>query len=186
MNAAVATLGGIVLCMSLSACQTTITTADGSAPVPRPTNPVAPPSSAKPNALAITFAPKPSDTNGNQRPDSLQVTAYLFSRPHPSPLFAEGAFHFAIYRLGESGMPDKRGPDPLREWSFDAAFVQGARSNSLAGPCHELVLSLLEAGGSDTLPVESVDLVAWFEPSDGSGPVWLRGIRSVQFQGPLR
>lgn len=172
--------------LAMSACQTTITTADGGAPSVKPTDPTPPPKSAKPNALAITFAPKPADTNGNDLPDSLQVTAYLFSRPYPSPFYAEGAFHFAIYRLGQSGTPEKLGAEPLRTWVFSPELVQRARSTSLAGPCHELILSLLVSGGSDVLPVESVDLIAWFDPSDGSGPVWLRGIRSVQFQGPAK
>ncbi len=167
-------------------CQTTVTTSDGSAPAPKPTEPTPPPTSAKANALAVTFAPKPSDSNGNLLPDTLHITAYLFSRPHPSPLFADGSFHFAIYRMGQSGSADRPGPDPLRTWAFSPEMVARARSASLAGPCHELVLSLLDANGSDVLPVESVDLVAWFQPADGSDAVWLRGVRSVQFPRPGR
>jgi hypothetical protein len=173
-------------CALLAACTTTVTTSDGTAPVPKPVEAAPPPKSAKPNALAVTFAPKPSDANGNLLPDTLHITAYLFSRPHPSPMFADGSFHFAIYRLGESGSPDRRGASPLRTWSFSPEFVAASRSASLAGPCHELVLSLLDAGGSDVLPVESVDLVAWFEPADGTADVWLRGVRSVQFPKPGR
>lgn len=171
---------------ALTACQTTVTTSDGSAPAPKPTDPTPPPVSAKANALAVTFAPKPSDSNGNMLPDTLHITAYLFSRPHPSPLFADGSFHFAIYRMGQSGSSERPGPDPLRTWSFSPETVARARSASLAGPCHEFVLSLLDANGSDVLPVESVDLVAWFQPADGSGSVWLRGVRSVQFPKPGR
>ncbi len=176
---------GVVFVVS-AGCTTTVTTADGAAPVPKPTEPAPPPKSARPNALAVTFAPKPSDSNGNLLPDTLHITAYLFSRPHPTPMFADGEFHFAIYRLGQSGTPDRPGPEPLRTWSFNADLVAQSRSASLAGPCHELVLSLLDAGGSDVLPVESVDLVAWFQPTDGTSAVWLRGVRSVQFPRPGR
>jgi hypothetical protein len=175
-----------VACVVSAGCTTTVTTADGAAPVPKPTEPAPPPKSARPNALAVTFAPKPSDSNGNLLPDTLHITAYLFSRPHPTPMFADGEFHFAIYRLGQSGTPDRPGPEPLRTWSFNADLVAQSRSASLAGPCHELVLSLLDAGGSDVLPVESVDLVAWFQPTDGTSAVWLRGVRSVQFPRPGR
>lgn len=178
-------LAGVLAFTGVS-CQTTVTTSDGSAPVPKPTEPVAPPTAARPNALAVTFAPKPSDSNGNMLPDTLHITTYLFSRPHPTPMFADGSFHFAIYRLGESGTSEKPGPNPLRTWTFDRALVAQSRSASLAGPCHEFVLSLLAAGGSDVLPVESVDLIAWFTPADGTETVWLRGVRSVQFPKPGR
>jgi len=167
-----------------ASCQTTVTTADGTPPAPKPTEGPETPSAAKVNAFAITFAPKPADTNGNQLPDTLSVTAYLFSRPHPSPMFCDGKFHFAIYRSGQSGTPDQPGPDPLRQWSFSVAESQAARSTAMVGPCYEFSLSLLANRGSDVLPVEAVDLVAWFEPSDGSDAVWMRGIRSEPFPKP--
>lgn len=165
-------------------CETTVTTSDGARATPKPTEAPAAPQGSKPNAMAITFAPKPADTDGNLLPDSLQVTAYLFARPHPSPVFADGSFHFAIYRLGEAGTAEAPGAAPVRTWTFAAESVALARSMALAGPCHEFTLSLLANRGSDALPVESVDLVAWFEPADGAGPVWLRGVRSVQFPRP--
>jgi hypothetical protein len=189
MTRRLAPLAAIVATVSvlpLTACQTTITTADGAPPVPKPVQAQPAPPSAVPNAIAVTFAPKPSDSNGNLLPDTLNLTAYLFSRPHPSPVYADGSFHFAFYRLGEAGSSSRPGPSPLRTWTFDAASVDRARSVSLAGPCHEFVLSLLDGGQSDALPVESVDLVAWFEPSDGGERVWLRGVRSVQFPRPGR
>lgn len=173
-----------VATLLLIGCETTVTTSDGARPNPKPTAGPEAPADAKVNAMAITFAPKPSDTNGNLLPDSLQVTAYLFARPHPSPLFFDGSFHFAIYRLGEAGTADRPGSDPLRTWTMPPETVAIARSRALAGPCHEFVLSLLDEGGTDVLPVESVDLVAWFEPADGGGSVWLRGVRSVQFPRP--
>ena len=175
------------VCVSLgffAGCQTTVTTSDGARSVPKPTEAPSAPQGAKPNAIAITFAPKPADTDGNLLPDSLQVTAYLFSRPHPAPIFADGSFHFAIYRLGEAGTAEAPGAAPLRAWTFPSESVALARSLALAGPCHEFTLSLLANRGVDALPVESVDLVAWFEPVDGSPAVWLRGVRSVQFPRP--
>lgn len=168
----------------LVGCQTTVTTSDGARSVPKPTEAPVAPQGTKPNAIAITFAPKPADTDGNLLPDSLQVTAYLFARPHPAPFFAEGSFHFAIYRLGEAGTADAPGAAPLRTWVFAPESVALARSVALAGPCHEFTLSLLANRGTDALPVESVDLVAWFEPADDSPAVWLRGVRSVQFPRP--
>jgi len=172
-------------CGALAACETTVTTADGTPPVPKPTAPAPAPEGAVPNAIAITFAPKPADTNGNLLPDSLQVTAYLFARPHPTPVFHDGEFHFAIYRSGEAGSPDTPGATPLRAWTMSRDGVRFARSMALAGPCHEFTLSLLANGGTDELPVESVDLVAWFVP-EGGERVWMRGVRGVQFARPER
>lgn len=170
----------------IGACETTITTSDGTRPVPKPV--VAPdaPRGATPNAIAVTFAPKPVDTNGNLRPDTLAVTAYLFAKPHPSPIHADGAFGFAIYAMGEAGSPDMPGQAPLRTWAFAGDAVAASRSRALAGACHEFTLSLLANRGSDALPVESVDLVAWFEPADGGERVWMSGVRGVQFAGPER
>jgi hypothetical protein len=205
-------------CSALAACETTVTTADGTPPVPKPTAPAPAPEGAVPNAIAITFAPKPADTNGNLLPDSLQVTAYLFARPHPTPVFHDGEFHFAIYRSGEAGSADTPGATPLRAWTISRDGVRFARSMALAGPCHEFTLSLLANGGAwtisrdgvgfarsmalagpcheftlsllanggtDELPVESVDLVAWFVP-EGGERVWMRGVRGVQFARPER
>lgn len=178
---------GVAVLMAMAllvGCQTTVTTSDGARSVPKPTEAPVAPQGTKSNAMAITFAPKPADTDGNLLPDSLQVTAYLFARPHPAPLFADGSFHFAIYRLGEAGTADAPGAAPLRTWAFEAESVALARSVALAGPCHEFTLSLLANRGTDALPVESVDLVAWFEPASGGEAVWLRGVRTVQFARP--
>ncbi|MFM7051405.1 MAG: hypothetical protein ACKOYN_04620 [Planctomycetota bacterium] len=170
---------------ALCACETTVTTADGTPPAPKPTAPTAAPAGAMPNAIAITFAPKPADTNGNLLPDSLQVTAYLFSRPHPTPIFHDGEFHFAIFRAGEAGSAERPGAEPLRAWTMSREGVRFARSMALAGPCHEFTLSLLANGGTDDLPVESVDLVSWFVTAEGE-QVWMRGVRGVQFAKPQR
>ena len=167
-----------------TACETKTTTSDGTAPVRKPTlSPVAP-AGTMPNAMAVTFGPKPADSDGNLFPDSLNITAYLFSKPHPAPLFCAGTFHFSIYRLGQSSSVETAGGEPLREWVMSAEVAHASRSIALAGPCYEFTLSLLSNHGSDALPVQSVDLVAWFEPSDASGRVWLRGVRSVQFARP--
>ncbi len=167
-----------------AACETKITTSDGTAPVRKPTAIPMVPAGAKPNAMAVTFGPKPADSDGNLLPDSLHITAYLFSKPHPAPLFCAGTFHFSIYRMGQASSVETAGGEPLRAWVMSAEAAQAARSVALAGPCYEFTLSLLSNHGSDALPVESVDLVAWFEPSDASGRVWLRGVRSVQFSRP--
>ena len=176
----------IVAVLGLASCQTTVTTSDGTRAAPKPRESPVAPVGTMPNAIAITFAPKPADTDGNLLPDSLQVTAYLFARPHPAPLIADGSFHFSIYRLGQAASAESDGGEPLRTWEFSAESVALARSMALAGPCHEFVLSLLANRGIDSLPVESVDLIAWFEPSDGSAKVWLRGVRGVQFPKPER
>ncbi len=147
----------------------------------KPVEVAPPPVSSLPNAIAITFAPKPVDTDGNDRPDTLQVTVFLFARPHPAPHWCEGAFHFAIYPPGRAGTPSHPGSAPIREWELSADSVQAARTRALVGPCYEFNLSLLEGGNSDALEQESVDLVAWFQPSAGGPRVWLRGIRAVQF-----
>lgn len=174
----------IVSTVLLAACETTVTTSDGTAPAPKPRQAPATPQGSRPNAMAVTFAPKPADSDGNQLPDTLQVTAYLFARPHPTPMYDDGSFHFAIYRTGQAGTPEAPGATPIRAWSFDSEAVRAARDRALAGPCHEFTLSLLANRGSDALPVESVDLVAWFEPAAGGDAVWLRGVRTVQFARP--
>ena len=174
-----------VVCYCI-ACETTTTTSDGTAPAVKPTQGPTTPAGTIPNAIAITFAPKPADTNGNLLPDTLHVTSYLFARPHPAPFFAEGSFHFSIYRMGTSGTPQLPALDPLRAWVFDAAAVNAARSVALVGPFFEFELSLLDDGGSDNLSVDSVDLVSWFEPIGTTDRVWLRGVRSVQFPKPMK
>jgi hypothetical protein len=174
-----------VACL-LTGCQTTVTTSDGTPPAPKPVAPPPAPPEATPNAIAVTFGPKPVDTNGNRLPDALSVTAYLFARPHPSPIHAEGVFGFAIFAAGEAGTPEVPRSAPLRTWILEEPAVAASRSRALAGACHEFTLSLLADRGSDDLPVEAVDLVAWFDPAGGGARVWMNGVRGVQFARPLR
>ncbi len=171
----------LVSTLMLASCQVTHTTSDGAPMGAKPIEVAPPPVTSLPNAIAITFAPKPVDTDGNNRPDTLQVTVFLFARPHPAPHWCEGEFYFAIYPPGKAGTPTHPGGEPIREWSLSRETVQEARTRALVGPCYEFNLSLLDNGNSDLIEQESVDLVASFQPSAGGPRVWMRGIRAVQF-----
>ncbi|MSR41362.1 MAG: hypothetical protein EXS10_05605 [Phycisphaerales bacterium] len=171
----------LALSATVVSCQTTRTTSDGAPMAAKPIEVAPPPVTMLPNAIAITFAPKPVDTDGNDRPDTLQVTVFLFARPHPAPHWCDGEFHFAIFPPGKAGTPTHPGVAPIREWSLSAELVAAARTRALVGPCYEFNLSLLEGGGSDAMEHQSVDLVAWFQPTAGGPRVWLRGIRAVQY-----
>ena len=167
-----------LLCVS---CQSTHTTSDGAPMGATPREVAPPPVTMLPNAIAITFAPKPVDTDGNDRPDTLQVTVFLFARPHPAPHWCEGEFHFAIHPPGKAGTPTNPGAPAIREWTLSKELVAAARTRALVGPCYEFNPSLLDGGNTDVMEYTSVDLTAWFQPTAGGPRVWLRGIRAVQY-----
>lgn len=166
-------------------CETTRQTSDGRPMPPTPRDAPTTPLAAPINAMAVVLGPKPADTNGNLRPDLIQIEAYLFARPHPTPVWRGGTFEFAIFPPGQAGSPDQPGPEPLRTWTFEAERLLALRSRTLIGESYTIGLSLLENGASDNLGMASVDLLATWRPSDGGPPVFIQGVRTISLTAPL-
>ncbi|MDZ4756372.1 MAG: hypothetical protein SGJ11_17995 [Phycisphaerae bacterium] len=166
-------------CTTLCACETTVETSDGRRMPPPPHAGPVTPESAPLNAIALMMGPKPLDTDGNSRPDTIQLEAYLFARPYPAPQFRSGTFEFAIYRTGEAGPPDQPAEGAIRTWTLPADQLEGVRSRSLIGACYAISISLLENGGTDAIGTHAVDLTARFFPSDGGAPVSASGVQSL-------
>jgi hypothetical protein len=166
-------------------CETTVETSDGRRMPPAPREGPRTPEDAPLNAMAIMLGPKPLDTNGNLRPDTIQVEAYLFARPFPAPLHREGTFEFAIYAPGRAGSPQAPNPDPIRAWSIPPEQAAALRSRSLIGPCYAISLSLLDGGGTDSIGEQTVDLIARFAPADGSPVVSITGVQTVSMASPV-
>ncbi|MFO0827957.1 MAG: hypothetical protein U0572_07370 [Phycisphaerales bacterium] len=169
----------------LASCQTTVTTDDGR-PMPPPPRPAPPtPDQAPVNAMAIVLGPKPTDTNGNMRPDTIQLEAYLFARPYPTPTWRDGVFEFSIYPPGKAGSPDQPAKDPIRTWSILPEQAAQSRTHSLIGDGYALELSLLTNGGTDLIGYGSVDLIARFIETGSETPVSATGVRSVSLASPM-
>jgi len=155
------------------------TTARPMPPEPRaaPTTPA----SARPNRLAMmVIGPKPIDTDGNGRPDTIPVEVFLFAEPHPTPIFAAGAFVFDLYAIGEAG--DTSVP-PITSWRFENEDLSAHQARGMIGPMYRFALSLLEKGGDD-LGLPAVDLVGRFHPADGGRPIRSSGARTLQMTMP--
>lgn len=166
----------------LAACETTVETSDGRRMPPPPHASPQTPTAAPINAMALVFGPKPLDTNGNMRPDTIQIEAYLFSRPYPSPMHREGTFEFDIYRVGGLGRP---GEKPLRTWTISAERLAGMRGKSMIGPSYSIGLSLLEDGGTDQIGEQSVDLIAYFTEAGGTDRIPSLGVRTISLSSPV-
>jgi hypothetical protein len=167
----------LALLALLAACQTSVTTSDGrpSPPEVRPAPPV--PAGAQANAMALRVAAKPTDTNGNGYPDLIAAEAYLFSQPHPSPMYEPGAFVFGLYM---EGIAFDDGAVPLAEWRIDGDELERRKMRSaMFGIGYGFRLSLLEAG-VDELPVMNANLRCSFEPADGRPPVEPTGVPTLQ------
>jgi hypothetical protein len=169
-----AALGAAALC----ACKTEqVRTSDGRPMPPEPHAAPPVPDGALANALVARVGAKPADTDGNGYPDLIQLEAYLFSRPHPSPMHEEGAFVFTLHPGGQSSSP---GVAPIAQWRLDAARVRDCRMFSpIFGPAYAINLSLLECG-SDQLPLTGADLACRFEPADGRAAVVSERVHWIQ------
>jgi len=155
------------------------TTARPMPPEPRPA-PVTP-STARANRLGLMLmGPKPIDTDGNGRPDTIPIEVFLIAEPHPTPIFEDGAFVFDLYALGEAG--DKSVP-PIASWRFEGEALVQHQGRGMIGPAYRFALSLLEQGGDD-LGLPAVDLVATFHPADGRRPIKSSGVRTLQMINP--
>lgn len=166
---------------ALAGCETTVETSDGRRMPPPPHASPTTPDAAPINAMALVFGPKPLDTNGNMKPDTIQIEAYLFSRPYPSPMHREGTFEFEIFRVGGMG---RSGEKPLRTWSIAPERLARMRGKSMIGPSYSIGLSLLEEGGSDDLGEQSVDLIAYFTETGSQNRIPSLGVRTVSLSSP--
>lgn len=166
----------------LGGCETTVETSDGRPMPPPPRAAPDTPDAAPINAIALVLGPKPIDSNGNLRPDMIQIEAYLFSRPYPSPMHRDGTFEFEIYRVGGMG---RAGEKPLRRWVVPPERVAAMRAKSLVGPSYSIGISLLDGGATDQIGEQSVDLIAYFTPADGGERIMSMGVRTVSMATPI-
>ena len=174
------TVAALSVCLAImltSGCQTNVRTNDGRPMPPDPRPAPQTPSEAMANAIALRVGPKPRDTNGNGFPDQIQIEAYLFSEPFPSPIYEQGAFIFELYPTGESTTPDMQ---PLRAWRVEKEILESSRTRTLYGPGYLLALSLLDDEGSDRYPLIAADLVCRFEPESGGEAVKGSGVYTLQ------
>ena len=140
------------------------------------------PAAAKANAMALRVGAKPVDTDANGYPDLIQAEVYLFSEPHPAPMYDDGAFVFNLYKSGQSTLNNNQ---PLATWRFGGEELAQARTFSrLFGRAYTFNLSLLESGG-DRLPLQGANLTCSFEPAGGSPTVQSTGVYSIQIGSRL-
>jgi hypothetical protein len=170
-----------VIALPLGCVTTNVETSDGRPMPPDPSPPPRTPVGAKVNAIALRVGAKPVDTNGNGYPDQISVEAYLFSRPHPTPIYEDGAFVFELYHQGQSDQPNAR---PISRWRIEGDALAQSRVIAVPfGPSHAFMLSMLETGG-DQYPLIGADLVCRFEPADGRSAVRIDGVRTLQIGRP--
>jgi hypothetical protein len=158
-------------------CQTVRETSDGRPMPPSPVEAPQTPQAAPINAIALMFGPKPIDTDADGRPDLIEVEVYLFSRPFPSPTYADGSLRFELFAPGAAGSGQ-----PLGTWQFDAAQLLPRRSRSLFGPCYQVQLNL-RAIGLAKVPLDAADLRTSFLPADGGTPVQARSVERIALAG---
>ena len=90
----------IAFCLLVVACgceTVTTETSDGRPMPPRARVPQSAPEGAPVNAMSVLYAPKPTDSDANGRPDRLSIELYLFARPYPTPIWREGTLNVAAY-----------------------------------------------------------------------------------------
>ncbi len=172
----------LALVAGLVGCETTVETSDGRPMPPPPRAAPGTPDDSPINAIALVLGPKPLDTNGNLRPDTIQMEAYLFSRPYPSPMHRDGTFELEIYRVGGMG---RAGEKPLRRWVIAPERLAAMRARSLVGPSYSIGVSLLDDAGTDQIPEQSVDLIAYFTPASGGERIMSMGVRTISMSAPI-
>lgn len=175
----------IALCLlcAVTGCETVTTeTSDGRPMPPRARVPQSAPEGAPVNAMSVLYAPKPTDSDANGRPDRLSIELYLFARPYPTPIWREGTLNVAAYRMGTAGSPSTPGDHPLHVWSIPTRDLDLGRFRSLIGEGYRFQVSLLDDGGKDLIEGNAIDFVTWFRPSSGASPIWSDGVRSIAFE----
>ncbi len=134
------------------------------------------PADARVDALVLNVSTSPIDTNANGYPDLLAAAVYLFDTRYRPSIWEQGAFVFLLYAPGEAGMPDSK---PIWKWRIEGEKLLRSRTRSAVGVCYQFRPSLLD-GGTDTLPFLTADLVCYFEPADGRGPVYAGQVTTIQ------
>lgn len=167
-----------MLPLTLAACEVTRETSDGRPMPPPPTAAPATPANAEINAIALIFGPKPVDIDSDGRADLVELDAYLFSRPYPSPTYASGTLVFELFPPGGAA----EGTRPLGTLRLGPARMRTIESRSMFGPCYRVPLSLREAGVPPSAP-PSLDLRTTFEPADGGPAVTARSVERIMLMG---
>jgi hypothetical protein len=132
--------------------------------------------------MSVLYAPKPTDSDANGRPDRLSIELYLFARPYPTPIWREGTLNVAAYRMGTAGSATAPGDRPIHVWSIPTRDLDLGRFRSLIGEGYRFQVSLLDDGGNDRIDGTAIDFVTWFRPSSGAAPIWSDGVRSIAFE----
>ena len=149
---------------------------------PRARVPQTAPEGVAVNAMSVLYAPKPTDSDANGRPDRLSIELYLFARPDPTPIWREGTLNVAAYRMGTAGSATAPGDHPMHVWSIPTRDLDLGRFRSLIGEGYRFQVSLLDDGGNDLIDGTAIDFVTWFRPSSGAAPIWSDGVRSIAFE----
>lgn len=180
MNPAIPGLAALLL---LPACQTVSSETSDGRPMPPPARRAeAVPAGAPINAISVLYAPKPSDSDANGRPDTLSLEVYLFARPYPTPVWREGTFTVSAFPIGTAGSPSAPGRKPVHVWKVATRDIGLGTFRSLIGEGYRFQLSLLDGGATDRIPGTALDFVTSFEATAGGPPIWSDGVRSISFE----
>jgi hypothetical protein len=79
----------------------------------------------------------------------------------------------------------RAGEKPLRRWVVPPERVAAMRARSLVGPSYSIGISLLDGGATDQIGEQSVDLIAYFTPTDGGERIMSMGVRTVSMATPI-
>ncbi|MFO0784406.1 MAG: hypothetical protein U0636_12060 [Phycisphaerales bacterium] len=173
--------GAALLC----GCETVKSETSDGRPMPPASRNVAPPPQDAPiNAVSVLYGPKPTDSDANGRPDRLSIEIYLFAQPYPVPTWRDGTITIQAFRPKQAGTAETRGKHPLKTWRIPTSQLDLGRFRSLIGEGYRFQVSLLDDGGTDVLPVNTLDLVASFTPPSSQAAVWSDGVRSISFEPP--
>ncbi len=179
--------GAFALALALSAlpgCETVSSETSDGRPMPPPSRVAqAAPVDAPINAISVLYGPKPADSDANGRPDRMTIDLYLFARPYPVPTWRDGTVVITAFPMGKAGTPENPGKEPVHVWRWKTSDLALGRFKSLVGEGYRFQLSLLDDGGTDVIRGDALDLVARFEPVEGT-TVWGDGVRTIGFQPP--
>ncbi|MBX3383996.1 MAG: hypothetical protein KF864_10865 [Phycisphaeraceae bacterium] len=117
-----------------------------------------PPSEPRPGGLFMATN-LPDDSDGNGYPDTFVVTVYIFDQsPYPRSVAIAGSFEFRL--VNTSG-------EVVRAWRIPPETARRAQISAAPGPGYTFRMSLLEDGGTDRLPKQSVDVIGAFTSMEG-------------------
>lgn len=129
-----------------------------------------PPTSAPPTEMFLA-ASQAVDLDGDNLPDTIPVTVYLFADPSrfTTPLWADGSFTFVL--MDNAGVP-------VKDWTISGDRQRGGRLVLAPGPGYafDLTLSPREVAGSEG---GLYSIASSFEAS-GGGTIRTRGTATVR------